>query len=262
MKIDVVVETAAVLTVGLPPPAAIAVEVAPPGSIAITTGGPQGAQGPSGRIEDLPVDGNFYGGLDGQWARLGTAASAAVTDFATAAEGGLAQSAVQPGDLEAVAFSGSYLDLTNQPSIPAAQVPADWDAVSGVTRILNKPSIPTSPGGDFVGTSATQELTNKTLGAGTVEAVVVTSTVTINAASASWLQVELTDNAAATVSLSVGVSRSLWINPSTYTLTLPVGTEQVNFPDEGLPASTWSLITFTGRPGGSDGIAIFVMSLP
>lgn len=72
---------------------------------------------------------------------LGTAAAADTTDFATAAQGTTADSAVQPGDLAAVATSGSYTDLTDKPSIPAAQVNADWDAVSGVSQILNKPSL-------------------------------------------------------------------------------------------------------------------------
>lgn len=40
-------------------------------------------------------------------------------------------------------FSGDYDDLTNKPTIPAAQVNADWNAVSGVAQILNKPTIPT-----------------------------------------------------------------------------------------------------------------------
>lgn len=38
-------------------------------------------------------------------------------------------------------FSGSYNDLTNKPTIPAAQVNADWNAASGAARILNKPAI-------------------------------------------------------------------------------------------------------------------------
>ena len=40
-------------------------------------------------------------------------------------------------------FSGDYDDLTNKPTIPAAQVNADWNATSGVAQILNKPTIPT-----------------------------------------------------------------------------------------------------------------------
>ena len=44
--------------------------------------------------------------------------------------------------LATVATSGSYNDLTNKPTIPAAQVNADWNASSGVAQILNKPTIP------------------------------------------------------------------------------------------------------------------------
>lgn len=46
-------------------------------------------------------------------------------------------------DLKTVAFTGSYNDLTNKPTIPAAQVNSDWNATSGVAQILNKPTIPT-----------------------------------------------------------------------------------------------------------------------
>ena len=42
-------------------------------------------------------------------------------------------------------FSGSYNDLTDKPSIPAAQVASDWNATSGVSRILNKPVVPLVP---------------------------------------------------------------------------------------------------------------------
>lgn len=44
--------------------------------------------------------------------------------------------------LATVATSGDYDDLTNKPTIPAAQVNADWNASSGVAQILNKPTIP------------------------------------------------------------------------------------------------------------------------
>lgn len=42
-------------------------------------------------------------------------------------------------------FSGSYNDLSDKPTIPAAQVNSDWNATSGVARILNKPTIPSVP---------------------------------------------------------------------------------------------------------------------
>jgi hypothetical protein len=45
-------------------------------------------------------------------------------------------------DLATVATSGDYNDLDNLPVIPAAQVNSDWNATSGVTEILNKPTIP------------------------------------------------------------------------------------------------------------------------
>lgn len=45
--------------------------------------------------------------------------------------------------LATVATSGSYTDLTNKPTIPAAQVNSDWNASSGVAEILNKPSLAT-----------------------------------------------------------------------------------------------------------------------
>lgn len=38
-------------------------------------------------------------------------------------------------------FSGSYSDLTDKPSIPDAQVNADWNASSGLAEILNKPAL-------------------------------------------------------------------------------------------------------------------------
>ena len=44
--------------------------------------------------------------------------------------------------LSAVATSGSYSDLSDKPTIPAEQVNADWNAMSGKAQILNKPTIP------------------------------------------------------------------------------------------------------------------------
>ena len=59
-------------------------------------------------------------------------------------------------NLATVATSGSYNDLSNKPTIPAAQVNSDWNAVSGVAQILNKPSLAT------VATSGSyNDLTNK-----------------------------------------------------------------------------------------------------
>lgn len=49
--------------------------------------------------------------------------------------------------LAAVAISGSYLDLSNRPSIPAAQIQSDWSQSTNtaVDYIKNKPTIPSAP---------------------------------------------------------------------------------------------------------------------
>lgn len=48
---------------------------------------------------------------------------------------------VLTASLASVAFSGAYADLTGKPTIPSAQVNSDWNAVSGVSEILNKPAL-------------------------------------------------------------------------------------------------------------------------
>lgn len=90
---------------------------------------------------------------------LGSAAYTSSTDYATSAQGALADTAVQPGDLATVATSGDYDDLLNKPTIPAAQVNSDWDAVSGVAQILNKPSLATvATSGSYSDLSGTPNL--------------------------------------------------------------------------------------------------------
>lgn len=74
----------------------------------------------------------------------------AIGDLAQIRAGAAAgETALQPGSLDgyalssslaAVATSGSYNDLSNKPTIPAAQVQSDWNAVSGMGVILNKPT--------------------------------------------------------------------------------------------------------------------------
>ena len=49
---------------------------------------------------------------------LGSAAYTSSSDYATATQGGKADTAVQPGDLATVATTGDYNDLTNKPTIP------------------------------------------------------------------------------------------------------------------------------------------------
>lgn len=58
------------------------------------------------------------------------------------------------------AFGGSYNDLADKPTIPAAQVNADWSANSGVAEILNKPTLGTAASLDVPasGDAATTEV--------------------------------------------------------------------------------------------------------
>lgn len=65
-----------------------------------------------------------------------------ISDLSTIRSGAAAgATAVQPSDLATVATTGSYDDLSDKPTIPAAQVNSDWNSVSGVSQILNKPSL-------------------------------------------------------------------------------------------------------------------------
>lgn len=114
-------------------------------------------------------------------AAQGAKADTALQDasaFATAAQGAAADTAVQPGALAAVATSGSYADLADKPSIPAAQVNADWDAVSGVAEVLNKPTLGTASAQD-VGAFATA--TQGALAEAAVQSIVAGSGVTVDA---------------------------------------------------------------------------------
>lgn len=68
-----------------------------------------------------------------------------ISDLSTIRSGAEAgATAVQPSDLATVATSGSYNDLLNKPTIPAAQVQSDWDEADNtkVDYIKNKPTIP------------------------------------------------------------------------------------------------------------------------
>lgn len=62
-------------------------------------------------------------------------------------------------DLATVATSGSYTDLLNPPTIPAAQVQTDWNASTGLASIANKPA--TFP--PTIGTTATTAMAGDTV---------------------------------------------------------------------------------------------------
>jgi hypothetical protein len=96
---------------------------------------------------------------------LGTAAVTASTDYATAAQGALADSATQPGDLTTVAISGDYADLTNKPTLGTA---AATDSTAYATAAQGTLADSATQPGDLstVATSGSyNDLTNKpTLG--------------------------------------------------------------------------------------------------
>ena len=84
-------------------------------------------------------------------AGLGTAATTASTDYATAAQGTLADSATQPVDLATVATTGAYNDLSGKPTIPT--VPVDSVNTQTGTVVLGAGDVGAvaSTGGTFTG---------------------------------------------------------------------------------------------------------------
>ena len=111
--------------------------------------------------------------------------------------------------------------------------------------------------------STGQTLDNKTIGAASKEAVATSSTININDDSVPWSVVTMTGNINPVIELSLGVSRSIWINPVTYTITWPGSITWRDDEIPELPASTWSLITATGTPvgGNTTAFAMYAGSL-
>jgi hypothetical protein len=67
---------------------------------------------------------------------LGTAAFTASGDYATAAQGALADSATQPGDLATVATTGAYSDLSGLPTLGTAAATAETDYATAAQGAL------------------------------------------------------------------------------------------------------------------------------
>lgn len=84
---------------------------------------------PTGSLSQVNSDWNATSGVEQILNKptLGTAASHAATDFATAAEGAKADTAVQPGALARVATTGSYTDLINKPAVTSI----NWGMIGG-----------------------------------------------------------------------------------------------------------------------------------
>jgi len=71
-----------------------------------------------------------------QPAAIGTAAAEDVGYFATAAQGALADTATQPADLATVATTGSYTDLTGTPTLGTAAATASTDYATAAQGAL------------------------------------------------------------------------------------------------------------------------------
>lgn len=124
------------------------------------------------------------------------------------------------------------------------QEPADWDATSGSSQILNKPT-------GIVTEEGAQTLNNKTLGTGIAEGVLESSvpSLTVNVETPPFIDYTPSENASITITLPVGVSRNLWVKAGTYTVTWPI-MQWVGGSAPSLSSTGYSLITVTGIPGG------------
>lgn len=65
--------------------------------------------------------------------------------FATVATSGTYSDLISKPSFATVAATGAYTDLSGKPTIPTAQVNSDWNSSSGLSQILNKPTILAAP---------------------------------------------------------------------------------------------------------------------
>lgn len=134
----------------------------------------------SGDYDDLSNKPTLFDGAYSSLSGLPTLGSAAATDstaYATSTQGGLADSAVQPGDLATVATSGDYTDLSSLPSLFSGSY----------TDLTDKPSLfdgaysSLSGAPDLSGyatKTGSETLTNKTLTSPAISSAALTGTIT------------------------------------------------------------------------------------
>ena len=145
---------------------------------------------------------------------------------------------VNSASLAAVATSGSYNDLANKPTIPAAQVNSDWNATSGVAQILNKPALGTAaaqPATAFLAVPGAPGIVKST-GAGATAAATssdVISALGYTPASTSSVAANVVtitaDNTGATdVSSAVSTALATIYNEGGGTVFFPAGTFLIN----------------------------------
>ena len=124
---------------------------------------------------------------------LGTAAATAAADYATAAQGALADSAIQSSDLATVATTGAYADLSGTPSLGAVATSNDYN------DLTNLPTLFSGAYGDLTGlptlfSGAYADLTGKpTLGTAAATAATDYATAAQGALADTALQSETID---------------------------------------------------------------------
>lgn len=120
--------------------------------------------------------------------------------------------------LATVATTGSYNDLSNKPSIPAAQVQSDWNQASSgaVDFIKNKPTIPTIPSRSFnnapgrsivTGTGATGFQISSTRDASVSYSPTIVTTATIGGGSSGSVVLEICSTNSSTPGDWIEISR-------------------------------------------------------
>ncbi len=89
---------------------------------------------------------------------LGTAATTASTDYATAAQGALADTATQPADLATVATTGGYSDLTGLPTLGTAAATASTDYATAAQGTLADSAVQPNDSPTFAGITSTNDV--------------------------------------------------------------------------------------------------------
>ena len=103
---------------------------------------------------------------------LGTAATTDASAYATAAQGALADSATQPGDLATVATTGSYSDLTGKPTLGTASAEDVGYFATAAQGALADSAVQPGDLATVATTGSYNDLTDKpTAGSGTVTSV-------------------------------------------------------------------------------------------
>ena len=212
---------------------------------------------------------------------LGTAATTASTDYATAAQGALANTATQPADLATVATTGGYSDLTGKPTLGTAAATAATDYATAAQGTLadsalqditgesiedlsDVASMTPSDGQALVygsgvwsaadmagGIAYTRHTANVTMAAN--EGVIADTsggafTVTLPASPAVGDTVVITDGGDwATTNLTVGRNSST-IEGDAADMTMDIGGVAVQFTYDG---TTWQIYTQLGVAGGN-----------